>query len=249
MTGPIGHGKTTLAGALKKLEPSTTHLESSMIVAEVANALQAKLGDIPDPYNVDQLNEWLKYLPDILEKTVHLKPSFEKIKLDQNTIEAHPIEFQKLILHIENMRRRPELVKQIITKENKETFRPILQWLGGYLVKQVGSGIWYDEIVRRVQAAGKLGCKLCLVGGLRFPTDAAILRAVGAHIVHVYRPGYLQGDLMDPTERERQNIKPDCVVMSNGSLEDVTAFAPKFYEDLKKNTLKHTYQTCAVKTH
>lgn len=243
MTGPIGHGKTTLASALQKLEPSTVHFESSMIVAEVANALQSKLTEIPDPYNVDELNDWLKYLPEILFKIVHIKTSFDKIKLNRQAMEAHPIEFQKLILHVENLKRKPAMLKQIIDKENKETFRPILQWLGGYLVQHVDKGIWYNEIVRRIQEVAKKGCQLCIVGGLRFPTDAVILRSTGAVIVQVYRPAHLQGDLMDPTEREREDIHADCVVMSNGTLEDVHAFAPLFYEDLKKNTLKKLYQT------
>lgn len=248
MTGPIGHGKTTFAEALSKLEPSTAHFESSLIIAEVGNALQAALTDVPDPYNVEQLNNWLRALPAILLEITHSHVTFEQIKLDQHAMEEHPIEFQKLILHVENLGRKPELMQQQITKENKESYRPLLQWLGGYLVQKVDSGIWYKEIVRRVKLSAQAGTKLCIVGGLRFPTDAAILREAGGLIVEVYRPGHLQSDLMDPTERERQNIRVDCTIMSNGTLADVRAFAPVFYAELKAGKLRSNYRTAGAQT-
>jgi hypothetical protein len=81
---------------------------------------------------------------------------------------------------------------------------------------------------------------------LRYPTDAAILRGAGAIIVKVYRPGHLQSDLLDPTERERQNVQVDCTIMSNGTVADVKEFAKKFYEDLKDNHLQKTYHTAVV---
>ncbi len=246
MTGPIGHGKTTVADGLAALEPSTIHFESSLIIAEVANSLQAALTDIPDPYNVERLNNWLRALPAILMEIVHVRTTFEQLKLDQKAMEEHPIEFQKLILHVEDLQRKPELMNQQITKENKESYRPLLQWLGGYLVQRVDSGIWYNEIVRRIRQAAQAGCKLCIVGGLRFPTDAAILRGAGAIIVKVYRPGHLQSDLLDPTERERQNIQVDCTIMSNGTIADVRKFTAKFYDDLLQNKLQSSYRTASV---
>lgn len=245
MTGPIGHGKTTFADALTELEPSTVHFESSLIIAEVANALQQALTDIPDPYNVDRLNNWLRVLPQILADIVHVHATFDQIKLDQKSMEEHPVEYQKLILHAENLQRNPALIKQLITKENKENYRPLLQWLGGYLVQHIDSGIWYNEMVRRIRQAAEAGCKLCIVGGLRYPTDAAILRGAGAMIIKVYRPGHLQSDMLDPTERERQNIQVDCTIMSNGSVADVKVFTKKFYEDVKNNTLADKYQTAS----
>lgn len=243
MAGPIGHGKTTLAEALAQLVSKTVHLESSLIIAEVINAMHRKLTRIPDPYDVDSLNEWLKTLPSILADAVHAEVSFEQIKLDHRLIEQHPIEYQKLIMHVENLQRDPGLARQDITKENKEAYRPILQWVGGYLVQQVDSGIWYEEIVRRVKRAEYSGADLCIIGGLRFPTDANILRNAGALIIKVYRPGYLQNDTLDPTERERSNIKVDTTIMSNGTIDDIRRFAHHFLEDIRSNNLQQLYQT------
>lgn len=243
MTGPIGHGKSTFAAALKELEPSTVHFESSLIIAEIANAMHAALDTIPDPYDIDSLNNWLRVLPVIILQTVHAKTTFESLQLDQARIEQHPIEYQKLILHVENLKRQPELAKQVITRDNKETYRPFLQWLGGYLVQKVGKGIWYDEIIRRVYTAKSHGCTLCIVGGLRFPSDATILRQAGGIIAKVYRPGHLQNDMLDPTERERENIPIDCTIASNGTVEDLKSCAAQILEDIKAGCLKSNYHS------
>jgi hypothetical protein len=243
MTGPIGHGKTTFANALAEQVPRTNHLESSMIIAEVANAMHAALDKIPDPYDVESLNGWLRSLPAILLQTVHVKCNFDDIKLRQSDIEQHPIEYQKLILHVENLHRQPTLVKRVITRENKEAYRPFLQWLGGYLNQHVDSAIWYNELVRRVYEAQQNGCDLCIIGGLRYPTDATVLRKAGGLIIKVYRPGHLQNDMLDPTERERENIKVDCTIMSNGSIEDVKRCAARFLEDIRTDSIQKLYQT------
>lgn len=248
MTGPIGHGKSTFASALKELEPSSEHLESSLIIAEVANDMHAALGTIPDPYDINSLNNWLRCLPAILLQRVNTRTTYEQIKLDPEKVEQHPIEYQKLIMHVENLQRQPDLAKHAITRENKENYRPLLQWLGGYLVQKVDRGIWYNEIVRRVYKAESRGCKLCIVGGLRYPSDAAILRQAGAVIVKVYRPAHLQNDMLDPTERERENIRPDCTIASDGTVEDVKACAAQILKDIKSNGLQPNYHTAEFAT-
>lgn len=243
MTGPISHGKTTFARALEDLEPKSIHLESSLVIARVANAMHASLDKVPDPYDIDELNQWLAKLPAILEETVHTKCTVEQLRLDQASIEQHPIEYQKLIMHVELLRKDPGLARQAITIDNKETYRPFLQWLGGYLVQKVDPGIWFNEIIRLVYDAQSTGCKLCIVGGLRYPNDAAAIRHAGGQVVKVYRPGHLQNDMLDPTERERDNIPVDCTIMSNGTVEDVKACAARVLEDIKNNRLSSLYQT------
>lgn len=243
MTGPIGHGKTTFANVMAELEPTTVHLETSMVVIEVANTLQANLTTPLDPYDVDALNNWLKALPAILLDQLKISCAFDQIKLKPEAIEKHPIEYQKLILHVETLRRNFTLAHQTINTENKEVYRPLLQWLGGYLVDRVDSGIWWNEVIRRSRQHSREGCKLCIAGAIRYPADAGIVRKEGGIIVKVYRPGHLQNDTLDPTERERENIPVNTTIMSNGTIEDLKRCAAVFLEDVRNESLKHLYQT------
>lgn len=241
MTGPIGHGKSTFASALAELEPTTKRLESSLIIAEVANTLHASTRKLPNRDDVESINQWLRPLPSILLETVKAHATFEQVKINPADVLNHPIEYEKLLLHIDNLTRQPELLHYRIKKDNKETFRPILQWLGGYLVQKVDPQIWYKELVRRAYAAQDKGCQLCIVGGLRFPSDAEIIHGAGGKIIKVHRPGHLQYDMLDPTERERENIKPDCEIISDKGVKEIKNCARKVLEDLQNNRLKDRY--------
>ncbi|GAC1390846.1 MAG: hypothetical protein NVSMB46_01440 [Candidatus Saccharimonadales bacterium] len=243
MTGPIGHGKTTFAAALAEIVPRTVHFESSLIIAEIANAMHDCLKEPFDPYDVAALNNWLKNLPSIIQNNLHVACSYSQIELKANDIENHPIEFQKLILHAENLRRNFTIAKSHITTDNKEIYRPFLQWLGGYLVKTVDKGIWWNEIIKRIKDAERNQYDLCIAGGLRFPTDAVILRSIGGVIIKVYRPGHLQNDMLDPTERERESIIVDSQIISDGTMDQLHTCAKIFFQDCRDSTLKDRYQT------
>ncbi len=241
MTGPIGHGKSSFAKAVLEIEPSAKRLESSLIVAEVANALHASTSVIPERDDVDAINIWLRPLPSILLESVHAKTNFDQIHLTIDDIQSHPIEYEKLMLHLENLTRNPNLLRQQINRDNKESYRPILQWLGGYLVKKIDPGIWYKEIIRRVYELSNEGSKIVIIGGLRYPSDAQYVRQAGGKIIKVYRPGHLQYDMLDPTERERDNISPDTTIVSNGTIDDLKNCATLVLQDMQNNQLQKTY--------
>lgn len=243
ITGPIGHGKTTFADALAQREPSFCHLEANMAIIEVANALHKVLPKDIDPTKIDSINTWLQSLPDILQRVVGVTCSFEQIALSAQAVQDQPAEYQKLMLHIENLQHNPVLAQQDITADNKTSYRPFLQWLGGYLVARVDPGIWFNEVVRRLRQSQQAGCKVCIVGGVRYPSDAAILRTANAKIIKLYRPGYLQTDTLDPTERERDSIQADSTIISNGSVEDLQRCAAQILQDIQADKLQQTYQT------
>jgi hypothetical protein len=246
LTGPIGHGKTTFANALERLEPNMRHFESSAVIIDVANAWHATLSRPIDPYDIEELNGWLQTLPQILRELLGIECTYEQIRLNPESVQQHPVEYQKLIMHAEELQRDFRMAHQPITNENKESYRPILQWLGGYLVEHVDKGIWYQELARRIETARNEGCALCIVGGIRYPNDATILREAGAKIVKLYRPGHLQNDMLDPTERERDNIVVDCTIMSTGSQEDLAACARRFFDDIRNNNLQQVYRTVTM---
>jgi hypothetical protein len=214
-----------------------------MAIIDVANALHAALPQTLDPYDVDSINIWLQALPSIFQQVLGLSCTFEQIALNADAVQSHPVEYQKLILHIENLRRSPTLAQQKITAENKANYRPFLQWLGGYLVAKVDQGIWFNEVVRRLRQSQQSGCKVCIVGGVRYPSDAKILRTANAKIIKLYRPGHLQTDTMDPTERERDNIQVDSTVISNGSVEELKHCAVRILQDIQGDRLQPTYHT------
>ena len=243
ITGPIGHGKSTFSDAILALEPLAVHLESSLIIAEVANALHQSTIKLPDRDDLGAINQWLKALPSIIEKVVHRASTFEQLQISIDAAERHPVEYEKLLLHLENLSRDPNLLAGTINKDNKESYRPILQWLGGYLVKNIDSGIWIKELMRRAQIEADKGSPVCIVGALRYPTDAAIVREAGGVIVKIHRPGHLQYDLMDPTERERDDIKVDSTIDNDGKLEDMARLAKRFLGDLYSDNIQASYRT------
>lgn len=243
MTGPIGHGKSTFANSLATLVPDCVRLESSQIISQVANAWQGVLRLPPNPYDLESLNAWLADLPRAAEPITGIPIRYDRIKLKVEDVERHPVEYQKLIMHAENLCRHPNLLNQSINRDNKENYRPLLQWLGGYLVQKVDAGYWYRPLIQRARQAAADGRPLCIIGGLRFPMDAQLTRQSGGKIIKVYRPGYLQNDMLDPTERERDNIEPDSTIMSDGSVADVNRCAGRFWQDIQKGTLQKLYRT------
>ena len=241
LTGGIGHGKTTFAAFLAEHARVHQHWESWEVVAEVANALRNENIDHPDPSNIAGINAWLAPLPDIIATCVHCQADFTQLALTNEKLSDHPVHFQKLIDYLKLMQAQPELQAVDITNDNRQLFRPLLQWLGGYLVVTVNDGIWYDEIVRRIHLAAATDLELATVGGVRFPGDAERLRNAGGFILDIKRPDMEEKDKQDLTERDRGLIKADAQIVNDGSLEQLRACAPIVYEDLYKRALKPIY--------
>lgn len=239
LTGSIGSGKTTFAQFVAERAGKHAHFESWELVAEVANSLRASNDFSPVSSDTIAVNKWLEPLPGIIEQICHKKATLQQIALAEHKLTDSPDSFVKLFEYLDNMTNRPELLAQVITEENKETFRNILQWLGGYLVKTVGAGVWYDEIVRRIQAQPKLD--LATVGGVRFPGDARRISQAGGKIILITRPSIEVQDAGEVTERERGLIEPDTTVINNSSLANLESCAHAVWTDLKAGKLASEY--------
>ncbi len=244
MTGPIGHGKTSFASALTSIEPRTRHFETFEVIAEVIDSLHQSLkGPIPAKDDLASINTWLAQLPTILSHNLDQHITFEQIKLTPETVAANPIEYEKLFQHLELLYANPGLTREPITVANKSAFRPILQWLGGYLVAKVDPGIWWREIIHRMQRAANDGATVCVAGSLRYPNEAKLFQAAGGKVIKIYRPNLAENDRADPTERERGGIQPDVTILNNGSLADLAHTARRLLGDLRAKSLKNTYST------
>ena len=240
ITGAIGHGKTSLAEALQKTESNSLHLETGMLIAEVADALHKRLDVVPKPDDIAAINSWLGYLPEIIMAVTNKKSQTTDIIINESDINNHPELYEKLFVHLKTLANKPDLAKQTITVANKANHRAFLQWLGGYLVVKVDKGIWYDELVSRLTTANKA---LGIISGVRFPSDADAVHAAGGIIVKIQRPFVPEKDAQDPTERERKNVKNDVTIINDGSLQQISRCAFVLLQNVRCHELAKIYRT------
>ncbi len=243
LTGSIGTGKTTFADYLANSTAKSGHWESWQLVAEVANHLRQLSPKHPAPNDINAINSWLEPLPDILKKRCRVEADFRQIKLSERSLRDGPENYDKLFQYLAIMQESPALQKVKITEENKETMRPILQWLGGYLAKTVGGDIWYKEIIRRIQDTQ--GLDLATIGGVRFPADAREVKNAKGYIVRIVRPNVAVRDQNDLTEREQSLIRADVTVENDGTLEQLKACAEQVANDLRRQKLTRLYKASA----
>lgn len=246
ITGAIGHGKTTLAEAFLKAELNSLHLESFYVVAEVADEMHEHLKTIPEVSDLESINKWLSKLPDILQKVTHLEQRPEPILLTAELINTNAVEYEKLFVHLENLRANPDLLKQKITNQNKPQYRAILQWIGGYVATRIDARAWYRELILRARQAEGDGIKLVVIGGVRFPNDAAVLHEAGATVIRIYRPNAPRPDSADPTERENEAILTDTTVVNDGSLEQLDRSAVTLLSDIIQGQVQPEYKASTL---
>ncbi|HVV67246.1 MAG TPA: hypothetical protein VHB72_04235 [Candidatus Saccharimonadales bacterium] len=245
LSGGIGSGKTTLADYLAALPYRSEHWESWQLIAEVATALRAGMQGSPSPDNIGAITLWLKPLPQILSAVCHKSTTLEQLHLSEADFNTEPKRYAKLLQYHALMQSRPELQKVAITAQNKELFRPLLQWLGGYLAATCGGDIWYGEIVRRIQQQKDI--EVAIIGGVRFPADAACITQAGGIVLGIIRPDLESRDTDDPTERERSGVKTDAVVYNDGTLEELQKLAPVLMQDILKSVLQKEYRASTIK--
>lgn len=246
ITGGIGHGKSVLADDFGRIEPNSLHLESSTVIAAVIDGMHARLARVPSPHKLDQINAWLQALPDILAQTLHRTVSYDTVKITIADITARPEFYEKLFIHLENLAKNPALLRAGITPANKREYRPMLQWLGSYLVAKVDPGIWYTELVRQAHEAEARGVALCTIGGVRFPNDADAIHTANGRIIHIVRPFMSEPDKSDPTERERSKIVADITITNDAGLAELIVCAEHIYEDVKLGKLQRRYVTSEI---
>jgi hypothetical protein len=244
LTGGIGHGKTTFGAYLGSCTDCAQNFESSLIISEVANDLRLASPQHPLPHDLEAINEWLAVLPGVLQARVNQPTGSVVATVTDKAAAANPEHFTKLFEYLELMQAKPELQTGEIDATNKDTFRPLLQWLGGYLPLVTHPGVWYDEIIRRIQQLE--GIDLVTIGGLRYPADAERVQAAGGLVVQIDRPAYGDIDTLDLTERDRNAIIPNVTVINDGALEDLQTCAQQLYRDLTSGQLGQTYSASKV---
>lgn len=240
LTGGIGYGKTTFADLLAAQGGAAQHFESWQLVAEVAEPLKSNSEFTPAPDDIAAINRWLEPMPELVATHTHTKIPFETIQLTPKKLAEQPELYAKLLDYLGQASQRPKLTTTPIDDSTKETFRTLLQWVGGFLAVSA-EGIWYNEMARRIKLLSRTDVRLITVGGLRFPIDAEILRNAGGVILEITRPSTDQRDKSDLTERERSLIQPDSIIVNDADLHALADCAKQVWHDLTRRTLQPEY--------
>lgn len=216
ITGPIGHGKSTLAHFIAELEPNAKIFESSEVISEIATELNKFFSEAaPKRENFVSINTWLSHLPAILSLKLGGTYPTEVFEITKAHIASAPRDYEKLFEYIDLIQSKPELEKTPITQENKAAYRAILQWIGGFCVTHIRRTIWNEELIQR---ANRSGSTLAILGGVRFAEEAQNIKEQGGIVIGIERPNAQTQDSDDPTERERSSIIVDTTVVNDGDM-------------------------------
>lgn len=244
ITGSIGSGKTTFAQFLADNAEKTKHFESWLVIAEVANVWRTQTKGHPASNDLQAINDWLHLLEPIATKICRVPVNYDQLAVSEAVLRDDPPRYAKLLEYLELVNQKPELQQGEITEESKETFRSILQWLGGYFEKHVQSGVWYDEIIRRVQSTKNI--ELATVGGVRFPADARRISQAGGVVIQIDRPSISTQDAAEVTERDRSLIVPDATIINDAGLPELRSVAALVWRNIAQDQLLTEYTASAV---
>lgn len=244
ITGAIGSGKSTFAELLAAAEPDHAIYESRTLVTEIANAFNKALKAELTYETVNQplalANQVLIWLPDAIAESLHHDVVWNQLTITKHHTLAHPDYFDKLWRYFKQVEQAPKLLDKEITAKNKAAYRDLLQWLGNYLVVKISKTIWYDEIMRRIELHDKAR-KMVVVTGLRYPSDAEVVRTHGGIVIGMKRPEITEV-ANDPTEAQRHSIEPDIAVLNNGDLPHLQQLAQIIWHDIGAGTRQATYR-------
>lgn len=243
LTGAIGSGKTTFAELLCNVAQDHASYETWRLVAEIADvfnqALKAELGYETSNSQIELANQILIWLPEAIAESLHRNVSWKDLAISKHTTLQHPELYEKLFLYLKKISVNPKLLDSKITDHNKEEFRPLLQWIGGYLVVKVDKSVWFEELMNRIQLRNP-ATSLVVVGGVRYHNNAEMIRENDGKIIRIERPN-LYASNTDVTEVERGNINPDAVVHNNGTIAQLQILAENLINDLTAGALQKNY--------
>lgn len=248
ITGAIGSGKTTFAHCLANTVSGHAHYEVYQLIAEIAGAfneaLKAELAFETTSNDLELTNQVLIWLPDAVSEHLHHDIVWNQLAIVKHDVLAHPELYQKLFEYLAIIRKNPMLLNVAITTETKKQFRPLLQWLGGYLIAKISKTIWFDELLRRIEQRDPT-TSLVVITGLRYPSDAAVVRAHRGKIIAIERSGSNTSN-SDVTEASRVLIEPDTTINNNGTLKQLQMLAETVWDDLQAGKLVKYYDAKTV---
>src|SRR5262249_7021564 len=160
--------------------------ETSQLVAEIGDAfnqaLQAELEFATARNDIELINQALIWLPDTIQEKLHKDVSWSQLAVKLHSTLVHPALYRKMFAYMKQAHANPKILSKQITVTNKAEYRSLLQWLGAYLIAKIGKTVWYDELISRIQKR-EAKKDLVVICGIRYPSDAAVVRNAGGIIV------------------------------------------------------------------
>ena len=235
ITGAIGSGKSTVARLLTDLEPAHAFYETSQLVAELADdfnrALSGELAFETTHDDMELVNQAFVWFIEAISEKLHRNVTWSQLAITPKQRATQPELYEKLLAYLKSVREKPALLTEPITPENKTDYRPLLQWLGGYLIAKVSKTIWFDELIHRVHQHDN-DKNLIVIAGVRFPAEAEVIRQEGGRVIGIIRTDLEEPDLDDPTEASRVDIEPDITIINNGTLDELQTVVETLWNDL-----------------
>ena len=248
MAGPIGCGKSTLAEFIAQVDPThSAHLETSRIVTDIADqfnqtlAINRGLSGADEQGLIDAANQALDSLLTMLSTMAERRIQSADVWITSSALASDRSSYAKLFQYFDAVKAEPSLLSSTIVPETKADYRPLLQWLGGYLLQHIDPLLWYKELFRRIS---ELPVEISVIAltAPRQPAEAEYVQSHGGKVVLINRPGTnIDGDEL--TERRVAEIKADCSLANDGTLEQLQACAKQVRADLIQSKLHTQYQT------
>lgn len=243
ITGAIGSGKSTVASFLCNQQPSHVTYESGELIAELANdfnnALSGELAFETTADDIELTNQALIWFIESINENLHQNVTWNQLAITKHALAEQPQLFTKLFEYLALVKEQPELLNHNITSANKEQYRPLLQWLGGYLVARISPTIWYDELFRRIDLHDS-DKSLVVLGGLRYPADASVVQNHGGIILKIERP-IDTADAQDSTEASREQIAPNITLRNSGDIAALSQTIENLWNDIAAGKPAKTY--------
>lgn len=241
LNGEMYAGKSTVTQKLEEILPDAVSYETGQVIAEVADEMHAELNygssyNLKDMYGV---RDWIGCLPGAI-KTV----TGEKVDRQLLELEVHT-DTSRLREYIQSLAKKPAIAEEKITPENKETYRPFLQWIGGFVAKQISGSFWFDEIIKRSELDAESGAKFSVLNAVRFKAEEDAVRQVGGHIIKVIRSSQ-RNETTELTEKEVSLIDPDTTIYNDASVQKLQLAANEFAFDFMLGVQDKTYHASTM---
>lgn len=248
LTGPIKHGKTSFGEILHDVVPGSSYHETSHVIADLITGWRQRMPMFPSPTDLSAINTWITGLENAVDDTLPYDCQPSTLAINEAEYHSDEPRDSKLIEFLFRTLADPELVQRSLTDETKDQFRPLMQWVGNYLIEKVDPYIWFKELLTKAEQDEQAGAPLCAVSALRYPGEETFIRSKfpEAVIAETFRPNAPVPDQNDPTEAQRSKIKIDTFIVNDGDLYDLKDLAVNFYLDLRSGQLERIYQATLI---